>query len=166
MTSWSYIAESLPWAIAGLLAGYFMARSTVAVATIAAAAKEEIPVADQPSRRPRFSATHVIGVVVALLGIFTAVQSYVQGEATERLAVCTQAYSNGFADAIEERSKASADAQNALDDFITAVAKATPTEAGRDQVRKAFDDYLSKRATAKKAQAENPYPAPPRDVCR
>lgn len=173
MTSWSYILQSLPWALAGLLTGFFMGRSTTVVEAIADAVQEgdganEEGVAmsgSTKSLRRRIDSVHVIGAIVVVLGVFTAVQSYVQGHATERLTVCTQAYSNGFADAIEQRSKASAEAQDALDEFLSAVSAATPTQQGRDLVRDALAQYLSKRADAKKAQSENPFPAPPRDVC-
>lgn len=178
MTSWAYIVQSVPWALAGLVVGCLIGRSTVAVETIADAVQEGDPVPDidapKPKRRKRFRLTsnHVIGVVLLVLGGFTIAQSYVQNAATERqslaterLAICTQAYSDGFADAIEERSKASTDAQNALDEFMFSLAQATPTQEGRDRARAAFTAYIDKRAAAKRAQAEHPYPAPPRDVC-
>lgn len=176
MTSWSYILQSLPWALAGLLAGFFMGRSTTVVEAIAGAVQEgdgaieeEVAVGRDIGKAKswlrRIESVHIIGVIVVVLGVFTAVQSYVQGHATERLTICTQAYSNGFADAIEQRSKASTDAQDALDGFLSAVSAATPTAQGQSLVRDALNQYLSKRADAKKAQAENPFPAPPRDVC-
>lgn len=168
MTSWTYIIQSIPWTLAGVLIGWFMCRATIAVEVIADVVQDGDEMPKEVVRVPlwrKINSMHVVGALVVILGITTAVQGYVQNEATQRLTLCTQAYSNGFADAIDERSKASADAQNALDDFITAIARATPTQEGRDQVRKAVDDYLAKRAAAKKAQSENPYPAPPRDVC-
>lgn len=177
MTSWTYITQSVPWIALGLIAGFFMGRSTVAVDAIADAVQDEGDVVSgtstKPARRWRFTATHAIGVVVIVLGVFTAVQSYVQGQAnqlqsdaTERLQACQTAYSNGFADAIDARSEASADAQNALDDLLSSVASITPTPDGRDQFRDALTEYLAKRADAKRAQKEHPYPPAPRDVCK
>lgn len=168
MTSWTYILQSIPWTFAGVLIGWFMCRATIAVEVIAEVVQDGDEMPKEPARIPlwrRITSMHLIGALVVILGIMTAVQGYVQNEATQRLTLCTQAYSNGFADAIEERSKATADAQNALDDFLTAVSSATPTLEGRELVRKALADYLAKRVSAKKAQAEHPYPAPPRDVC-
>lgn len=168
MTSWSYILQSIPWTFAGVLIGWFMCRATLAVEVIADVVQEGGDMPKEPARIPlrrRVTSMHVIGTLVVVLGISTAVQGYVQSEATQRLTLCTQAYSNGFADALEERSKATADAQNALDDFLTAVSSVTPTLEGRELVRQALAGYLSKRATAKQKQQEHPYPAPPRDVC-
>jgi hypothetical protein len=167
VTSWTYILQSLPWTIAGALVGFFMGRSTVAVQVIAEAVQEgdDMPEPARVPLRRRVTPMHVIGAVVVVLGIFTAVQGYVQSEATERLTLCTQAYSNGFADAIEERSKASAEAQDALDEFFFTLARVAPSAEGREQMRQAFDAYVAKRSAAKKTQAEHPYPAPPRDVC-
>lgn len=169
MTSWGYILQSLPWAIAGALVGFFMGRSTVAVQVIAEAVQEGADMPAEEIRTPwyrKITAMHVIGTVVVLLGIFTAVQGYVLNDATHRLGQCQVAYSNGFADALDARSQASQDAQNALDDFLVKVSSATPTIEGRDLVRQALDDYLAKRAEAKKTQAAHPFPDPPRDACK
>jgi len=179
VTAWNYIAQSVPWMLAGLLVGWLMGRSTVAVETIAEAVQEgdDVPETTTPAtnlrRRRRFNATHFIGVLLVLLGAFTIVQAYLQdvaterqSRATERLAQCTNAYASGFADAIEQRSKSTAEAQDALDTLLSEFAKITPTPDGRDAARRALSDYLTKRAEAKRTQAENPYPAPPRDVCR
>lgn len=173
MTSWLYITQSVPWIVAGLLVGFFMGRSTVAVEVIADAVQHEADsmsgtdkASQDRARRSRFTTTHVLGAVVVLLGVFTAVQSYVQGEATARLTECQAVYANGFADALDARSKATADAQNALDQLLSTVAAITPTPEGRDKFRDALAEYLSKRAAAKKTQAEHPYPPAPRDVCK
>ena len=166
MTSWSYILVSIPWAAIGLLVGFFVGRSTVAVDAIADAVQEGDRMSEShPDGRSRFSGIHLIGLLVVALGIFTAVQSYVQGRATERLAMCQQAYSNGFADALDARSEATAAAQTALDDLLTTVASITPTPDGREKFRAALTEYLEKRGAAKKAQQEHPYPPAPRDVC-
>jgi len=170
VTSWTYITQSVPWIALGLIAGFFMGRSTVAVTAIADAVQDEGDVVpgtiSKPARKWRFTATHAIGVVVIVLGVFTAVQSYVQADATNQLAVCQQAYTNGFADAIDARSAASQEAQDALDDLLSTVASITPTPQGRDQFRDALTEYLAKRAAAKQAQKEHPYPPAPRDVCK
>lgn len=169
MTSLTYIVESTPWIVVGLLVGFFMGSSTAAVEAIADAVQDEGEImSDAPvrERRPRFTTTVVLGVVIAVLGVFTAVQSYVQSAATDRLTECQVAYANGFADALDARSSATSEAQNALDEFLSTAAAAVPTSEGRDQVRKALAEYLAKRADAKKAQAEHPFPPAPRDVCK
>lgn len=165
MTSWDYIIQSFPWALAGILVGWFMGRSTVAVESIAEAVKGDT-VDTTVKRRRRPTSMAVLGVVVVVLGVFTAVQGYVQGAATARLAECQQAYSNGFADALDARSKATVEAQDALDEFLTTVAHITPAPEAQAKFQAAFSEYLDKRAAAKKAQKEHPFPPAPRDVCK
>jgi hypothetical protein len=166
VTSWSYVVQSTPWIVAGLLVGFFVGRSTVAAEVIADGTQEGDDMSGKSKRRFRFTSNGVIAALLVMLGIATAVQSYVQSEATERLAVCQQAYSNGFADALDARSDATQAAQNALDDLLSSVASITPTPQGRDQFRAALTEYLDKRAAAKRAQKEHPYPPAPRDVCK
>jgi hypothetical protein len=168
VTSWTYITQSVPWALGGLLIGFLMARSTVAFEAIADAVHDEGEpmTVDLPARRPRFNGITVLGAVIVVLGVFTAVQSYVQSAATDRLTECQTAYANGFADALDARSDATSAAQDALDDLLTTVASITPTPEGREEFRVALSSYLSKRVDAKKTQKENPYPPAPRDVCR
>lgn len=173
MTSWTYLTQSVPWILAGLLVGFFVGRSTAAVDAIAVAVQDEggsmpedKPVQDTRRRRPRLTVNGALGAVIVALGIFTAVQSYVQSEATAKLTACQTAYANGFADALDARSSATAEAQDALDELLSTVASITPTPEGRDQFREALAEYLSKRADAKKTQKEHPYPPAPRDVCK
>ncbi|MGB3443901.1 MAG: hypothetical protein WBA97_34620 [Actinophytocola sp.] len=168
MTPWNYILLSVPWTGVGLLVGWLMGRSTVAVDALADAVQDEgDPVPEgQIARRSRFTGTHVLGAIIVILGVFTAVQSYVQSDATARLTECQTAYANGFADALDARSTATSEAQDALDQLLSSVAAVTPTEEGRRQFQDALTAYLEKRAVAKKAQQENPYPSPPRDVCK
>lgn len=164
-----YIVQSAPWIVAGLLVGFFVGRSTVAAAVIIEAVQgegDDMRDASTPKKRFRFTSNGVVAALLIVLGTATAVQSYVQSEATARLTQCQTAYANGFADALDARSKAAGDAQDALDDFLFTVAEIAPTPEGREQFQRAFRDYLSKRAEAKKTQAENPYPPAPRDVCK
>jgi hypothetical protein len=169
VTVWTYLTLSFAWSLVGWLIGFLMGRSTVAVDAIAddvvQGEGDAVPEAKQPARR-RWSMNHAIGAVVLALGIFTAVQAIIQSDATDRLAECQIAYSNGFADALDARSQATSEAQDALDELLTTVAAITPTPEGRDAFRSALSEYLSKRAAAKQAQAENPYPPAPRDVCK
>lgn len=168
MTSLSYLVQSTPWIVAGLLVGFFVGRSTVAAEVIADGAQKDggNEMSGTPKLRQRFTSNGVIATLLVALGIATAVQSYVQSEATSELAACQQAYSNGFADAIDARSEATQEAQQALDELLSTVASITPTPDGRDQFRDALTEYLDKRAAAKQAQKENPYPPAPRDVCK
>lgn len=172
MTSWDYITQSVPWITVGLLVGFFMARSTVAVEQIADAVQHEVESMSgndektQKSRRTRFTTTHVLGIVLVLLGTFSAVQAMVQSNATNRLTECQLAYADGFADALDARSKAATEAQEAQDELWSTVASLSPTPESREVFRDALNEYLKKRAAAKKAQADHPFPEPPRDVCK
>lgn len=172
MTSWEYITQSVPWIAVGLLVGFFMARSTVAVEQIADVVQNEAghmsgnDKSDPKPRRSRFTSTHVLGAVVVVLGVFTAVQGYVQGEATARLTECQTAYANGFADALEARSEASADAQDAVDELWSTVAAIMQSPQGREEFAAALDKYQKRRADARKAQEEHPFPPAPRDMCK
>lgn len=167
MTSLLYLIQSVLWIALGLIIGFWMGRTTMAADAIADAAQDEgvaVPETEKPARRWRFTGTHAIGAVVLVLGVFTAVQSSVQASATNELAECQQRYSNAVADALDARSASSQEAQAALDDLLSTVAAITPTPDGRDQFRVALAEYLDKRATAKRAQKEHPFPPAPR-VC-
>jgi hypothetical protein len=175
VTSWTYLTQSVPWILAGLLVGFFVGRSTAAVDAIAGAVRDEgepmpehQPVQEARRRRPRVTVNGVLGAVIVALGIFTAVQSYVQSEATARLTECQTAYANGFADALDARSKASVEAQEALDEWMTKVNSTiqAPSPEAATQIREAFADYLKARSQAKETQQANPYPPAPRDVCK
>jgi hypothetical protein len=170
VTSWDYIVRSVPWSLAGLLIGVFIGRLTVAADAIAAAVQDEETTMPDPRtpRRRRWRITKngvVVGVLVTL-GLLTGVQAYVQGEATDRLAECQATYSNALADALDARFGASSEAQQALDELLSTVSAAAPTPEGGQQVRQALADYQSKRADAKRAQKDNPYPPAPRDACK
>jgi uncharacterized membrane protein YcjF (UPF0283 family) len=170
VTSLLYIVQSLPWIVAGLLVGFFVGRATVAVEVVTEAAQGEGDVmrdSSTPKKRwMRITTNGVIAFLLIVLGVATAVQSYVQSEATARLTECQTAYANGFADALDARSQATSEAQNALDELLSTVAAITPTPEGRNQFREALADYLKKRAEAKKTQQEHPFPPAPRDVCK
>lgn len=116
-------------------------------------------------KRRRVNGNYVFGVVLVLLGIGTAIQGVTQSRATDRLTHCIAAYSNSLADVIENRSRASSEAQRASDVMWQTIASLPQTEEGRAEGRRVFQDYVKKREAAWRAQAENPYPAPPRAVC-
>jgi hypothetical protein len=168
----AYLAERVPWAVVGLLAGYLLGRGIRILERIDAADSPEESIVDQRSRGARFrkiTGNHILGVVVFLLAVGTVVQGYIVNEQTKRQAVCTQAYANGFADAIDARSVATAAAQQALDDLMAQVGQLSAGAASpesRERFRAALVDYLTKRAEDKKQRKENPFPAPPRDVCK
>lgn len=167
----TYLAERLPWAVLGLLIGSLLSRGICDLQAIAVAVNPEDSDMAVSPRKPwyrRITGNGVIGVVVFVLAVGTVVQGYVASEATRRIAECTKGYSNGFADALDARSDANAQAQQALDDLMTKVGELSAgvsTPESRAVFRSALNDYLSKRAEAKKKQSEHPFPPAPRDVC-
>lgn len=182
MTSGIYLLHALGWSAAGAVVGVLLDRGVLALQQIARATTQEEPVAapEQPARhtvRRRFGGS-VVPAVLVVLAIITTVQSVVtaqtnnaQDEETRRVVACQLAYANGFADALEARSTATTEAQNALDDLMNTVGQLTttsPREAAetRERFRAALATYLGKRAEAKKQQQQNPYPPPPRDLCK
>lgn len=172
MTFLTYLAERAPWIAVGLLAGYLFGRGVRDLETIAAAVSPEESTMDKPKRFKAFmrkvTGLHVLGVVVFILAVGTVVQGYIHNEYTRQNAECTRAYANGFADAIEARSESTAAAQQALDDLMTQVGQLSAGVASpesRERFRAALADYLAKRQEDKKQRQENPFPAPPRDVC-
>lgn len=171
MTILAYLVERVPWAVVGLLTGHLLSRGICDLQAIAVAVNpEDTDMATRPQRPwyRRVTSNGVIGAVVFVLAVGTVVQGYVASEATRRIAECTKGYSNGFADALDSRSQANAAAQQALDDLMTKVGELSSgvsTPESRAVFRSALNDYLTKRAEAKKQQAENPFPPAPRDVC-
>lgn len=126
---------------------------------------------DTTAKAPRrITGQLVLGVIVVLLGIITVLQGVSSNNATQRLARCQGAYVSHFADALDARTTASADAQTALDNLMRAVsgtlAQPHAAAGGRTEgVRTALDNYLHKRAQADAERRRHPYPAPPRDSC-
>jgi hypothetical protein len=167
----TYLVERVPWAVVGLLIGHLLSRGICDLHAVAVVVNpEETDMTARPHRPwyRRITSNGVIGAVVFVLAVATVVQGYVQNEQTQRIAECTRGYSNGFADALDSRSEANAAAQQALDDLMTKVGELSSgvsTPDSRATFRAALNDYLNKRAEAKKKQAEHPFPPAPRDVC-
>jgi thiol:disulfide interchange protein len=149
-----YILERLPWAGAGLLAGYLLGLHIRKGTGVNGNGKKWRP-----------NGRDVFGLILVILGIFTAVQTMVQSRATDRLTVCVATYSDQLAVAIDIRSKASAEAQRASDVMWQSIANLPQTDEGRAKARQVFTEYIAKREAANRAQEQNPYPPPPRAVC-
>ncbi|WP_103353596.1 hypothetical protein [Amycolatopsis sp. CA-128772] len=173
----AYLIQSVGWAGAGFLAGVLVGRAARDVRRIAAAVTVDDTEGDEDMPDPRGSRPHWIGtasaqtlvaLVVVLLGVVTVVQGIVQSDATAGLTRCQYEYSNAFADALEARSQASTDAQDALDELLTTVGQtlqSTDPNATRPPVQRAISEYLAKRQALKAQQAAHPYPAAPRARC-
>lgn len=168
-SSLTYLVESLPWALAGFLAGCLV---TLKVQTPATGAHQEAPVTTPPKPPRRriialrqLTAIHFIGLIVVVLTIMSAVQSWLNQAANDRLTACLVTYANATADAIEVRSKASSQAQVAQVQMLQTIVQQPQTDEGRAAARKVFEDYLAKAAASIAAQQANPYPPAPHDVC-
>lgn len=157
----SYVTVSLPWTGFGLIVGFLLGARARRELTTKETDMTEVP------RRRRVTGLRILGAVVVLLSVASAVQGLVQSRRTDDLARCQLAYSTGFADALDARSKASQSAQDALDDWMTKVNDIiqAPTPEARTKILDAFHGYLAARQQAKDTQRINPYPSPPRDVC-
>lgn len=176
-----YIVLSVPWAVAGFLAGFTAGvkanlwSRTVDYAPVerpsetASRNSEDAPRATPWYRRGQTW----LGTAVAAIGIFTAVHWYSQGRETdriardnERLAQCTAAYATGFADALDARADETRRKDEAIDTVFETISNAFGGVGGRPEVEKAFRDYVTARNEQKKAQTEHPLPPAPREVCR
>lgn len=161
MTCVNYIIQSVGWLAAGLVVGYFLGRATKAAEVIVDATQTEgdDAMAVPAQRTSRFRLEVVVAGIVVLLGVFTAVQGYVQNQATERLTTCQTAYSNGFADAINTRTDANNRAWESLDKFMEEQARSGGA------VPQAAQNFLDTREQTRKELRENPLPPAPRNLC-
>jgi hypothetical protein len=109
----------------------------------------------------------ILSIALVAIGAFTVISGIRGSVQQDRIIGCVAGYSNALADSLEQRAKASQDAQAALDQVMETVATGfdNPSPAAGVAVRKAIDNYVTLRKTSREAQAHNPYPAPPRDVC-
>jgi hypothetical protein len=169
-----YLILSVPWAAAGFLAGFTAgvkadvwshAMPTIERPTATPSDNPE----DEPSRAPWYRRSQTwIGAAVALVGVVTGIQWYIQGADTKRLVECQNAYASGVADALDARTEAQRSVTEAQDGlwFLINQGLAAPSPEIRDQFRAKLDQYVHAREESKKTQAEKPYPAAPREVCK
>lgn len=118
-------------------------------------------------------ATFWLGLVVVGLTLAGGAQGYVQDRRTAAAADqataaadqatavgrCLSAYATGFADALEARSQATQEYEDALDALFDAFAN-EPAQA-----RRSFDDYRAQRAAVREKRKQHPFPAAPRGLC-
>lgn len=164
MSALMFLIQTVASMVLGFLVGFLLGRAVRDVHRIAdAVTDEETAVPQDRPNRPRWLSTQlVVAAIVVLLGVLTVAQGLIQSAATERLTECQADYSNQFADALEARSAATAQAQSSLDELIAVVAQSIDPTV----IQRAVNDYLAKRDAVQREQQANPYPEPPRDACR
>lgn len=171
MTTWTTLALTN---LACLIIGYLLGRNTRAVTDI-----QEKLMADDTARpggethkqaRSRLRRVHawqVLGALVALVGIMTAVFGVVLIRNQDRLTGCVTGYSNALADTLDKRAAPQQAATEQLDRVMRAIvdAYATASAEAQVEVRRAIEAYVVARDEAKKFLAANPLPDAPRDAC-
>lgn len=172
---WLYLAQTLGWCGVGFVTGFMFGHTARDVHRIAAAVTpaEEDPLTEPAVRRRRWLRRiephpTIVAVVVFVMAILSVVQGIAQSRATEVLVRCQQTYSNAFADALDARSDATGDAQDALDALIARINELLQSgdPRRREELQGAINDYVGKRAEVKALQRDHPYPPPPRAACR
>lgn len=166
-----YITESASWAVVGFVGGYILGRVALTAPT-GAMMTSDPPDATGPAhaRRHRWRPTgqQLLGIVVFILALVTVAQGLIQTTVTRRIVECQQQYANQFADALDARTAASNNTQNALDTLVSTVGHVLdepPSAQASAELSHAVTAYLNTRATLKREQQEHPYPPAPRDLC-
>jgi hypothetical protein len=180
----TYIVQTIPWSVAGFLLGSwsqsrFNPRSRPMTSPLSEGAVVTAPRTgvDGSDAGPWYKNSRTwIGLAVALIGLVTGIQWFLGGaetrrvaDETHRLAQCQSAYANGFADALDARTKEStavADGQDGMWLLFQEALNTAPSPDIRERFRVQLDTYFSARAKTKAAQVENPFPPAPRDLCK
>jgi hypothetical protein len=150
-----------------LFLGFLFGRLTRATIAIEEKIVDEKKIDTDSVRRHRSIAKYWVMVIVAAIGLITAVVGFMVTRNQDRLTGCVVGYSNALADAFEQRLAASNDVNEQLDNVMSSFLAAfnDAPEVGRDRVFKAIEEYNKARTEAKNAQRENPLPDAPRDAC-
>lgn len=173
---WLDFYKSIPEFGLGVLLGYALgtfinaARAITSVCILEGESMKENPsIRDRAANwASKVRGIHVLGVVILALTGFSALQSVQASEETQRIALCQEAYSNGFADALDKRTEYNSSRQESLDKLMRTFGDvvAMPSDDGALRIRAALAEYNSESAKAKQAQIDNPYPQAPRDLCK
>lgn len=164
---------TIAWTLAGGIGGYMLGRITRDVHHLAnpearvptpepePAAKEHRP------RRWHPSAQLLIGLLVVVLGVGTAIQGIVVNNRVEHLQQCQTRYTSRFADALDARTQATNDSQAALDNLVNTIGKnlGQGGKANQAAISRALRQYMAQREKTKHERAKHQYPEPPRQAC-
>lgn len=170
------VAWTVGWTVAGGLGGYVLGRLAADVHRLADPTEPHLEgdrVHDEPLYRPRPqrqrrpSGRLLIGILIVVLGVGTAVQGIITTQRVEHLQQCQARYSNKFADALDARTTVSNGSQRALDNLVTTIGAhlGRNKQADQDAIADALQQYLAQRHMAKQERARHPLPDPPREAC-
>lgn len=175
---WLYAVQTFAWCAGGFTAGFIVGRAARDVHRLADAVTPEVHSVPSSSRRRWWHAVPephpvLVAVIVVVLGVLTVAQGLIASAALDDISRCQARYADALADAIGSRSRAGAEAQQALDDLVSSVAAfadSTPVDAAdlaarRAKVSTVLTQYVSKRNEVKELQRQHPYPEPPRTAC-
>lgn len=165
LTNWT-----VAWTLLGGMGGYLLGRLArdvhlLANPTLEGERVHESRIEDAP-RRWRPGPRLLIGLVIVILGVGTAVQGIVVNNRVEHLQQCQASYSNRFADALDARTDATQQSQQALDRLVATIGhNLNDKRANQAAIADAVGHYRQLRSKAKQQRATHPYPDPPREAC-
>jgi hypothetical protein len=132
------------------------------------------PPSGETPGRGRLTSLRVLAVVVTLIGVATIVlgilvtrEQAAADARDDRLTACITGYSNALADALDQRTTANMETNEAVAGVMQAFADAfsqAPADA-RENIRKALVAYTEARDKARESRAQTPLPEAPRDAC-
>lgn len=167
--SLTYAAHAAAWSAAGFVVGrYVDVRFDLARHIRRTENAMTDPTTPRRRRWWRPTRGNLVALALVLLAFGSTGQAVWAQASDSRITECLRGYANGFADALLTRSDATAEAQAALDELMQVVGNvlATGNPGGGKTVKEAVDNYLAKREQTREAQERNPYPPPPRDICK
>jgi hypothetical protein len=159
-----YITLSIAWSVGMFILGYFLGvkgRKELGE-PVTQPLSEDTTVRETPWWRR--TATW-IGGLVALIGFGTLSNYYVFDAQTSEIVRCQEIWTNGFASALEARTKAQVQVTEAQDELWRIMQRGlsgAPNNEVRAQFQAQLNRYLEGREQAK---ASPPYPEAPRDLC-
>lgn len=106
-----------------------------------------------PRSRWRINWQSLVGILLVVIGAYTAGETYRQGEESQRRSECQTALNRDFLTSLQARDRAAREESNAQRDLL-----ATPSSASVETKGAARDRYLKALAALDAARAANPLP--------
>lgn len=121
-----------------------------------------LPRIHTPSTRTMLVAGLVVGVLTQVIVGVLLILTYNQTQSYSR---CTATWQQEFSQAYQPRARAHAEASEAMDDIVKAVAGGVHTPQEEAAMLVAVDRYLAVRAQQDRDREANPYPPLPQTLC-